>query len=138
MWTTSHSLVADVSAAQVWRVWRDLPNWPSWDQGLVWVRPDGDMRVGGQYTLKPKGGFAVRSTITRSEPEQGFTDTTHLPLCTLEFEHTLEPADGGLRITHRATFRGPATPFFRRVIGGGIERDLPETMARLVERARIN
>lgn len=137
MWTTAHSLEAPVSAAQIWRVWRDLPNWPVWDQGLDWVRPEGDLVVGGRYRLKPTGGPEVRATIVRCEPEAGFTDVTRLPLCTLEFDHVIEPTPLGVRITHRATFRGLAAPLFRRVIGAGIARDLPATMARLVERARV-
>jgi hypothetical protein len=67
----------------------------------------------------------------RSERARGFTNVTRLPLCTLQFDHTVEPLADGVRITHRATFRGLAAPLFRRVIGVGITRDLPDTLHRL-------
>lgn len=135
MWSTSHSITASLSAQQVWDTWRDLADWPSWDSGVEWVRPAGGIAVGDRYTLKPSGGPAVTATIVRSEERRGFTDVTRLPLCTLEFDHHIEPTTDGVRITHRATFRGLASPLFRRVIGAGIARDLPETLTRLATRA---
>lgn len=136
MWSCSHSVLAPVTPQQVWRVWRDLPNWPTWDRGLDWVTADGGLERGGRYTLKPTGGPAVTAVIRRAQPDIGFTDVTRLPLCELEFDHAIEPTADGVRITHRATFRGLAAPLFRRIIGAGIARDLPATMARLVECAR--
>lgn len=61
---------------------------------------------------------------------------TRLPLARLRFEHELADAPNGATIvTHRVTISGPLTPLWWRLIGRGIERDLPDTVRTLVEHA---
>ncbi len=138
MWSFEHTVVATgASREQVWAVWADLENWPAWDAGLEWCRPDrpGPPGVGATYTLKPRGGPEVQATFTRVEAGRGFTDVTRLPMCRLTFDHAVDDVPGGVRVTHRATFTGPAAFLFRRVIGSRIARELPGTLGRLVASA---
>ncbi len=139
MWTFQHTLLAPaVTRQQVWAVWADLPNWPTWDTAAAWVRPEqgGPMAVGQTYLLQPRRGPKARGTITRVDPGRGFADVTRLPLCRLAFDHTVEdvPA-GGVRITHRVTLDGPLAFAFRPLLGVRIAAGIPAVMDNLVARA---
>ncbi len=140
MWSFEHTVTAaGVTRQQVWAVWSDLPNWPTWDTAAAWVRPDvaGPMSVGQRYTLQPRQGPKARGTITKVGPGRSFSDATPLPLCRLGFDHTVEdlPDGRGVRVTHRVTLSGPLTAFFRLVLGRRIAAGMPAVMDNLVVRA---
>ena len=141
MWSFSHTVTAaGVSRQQVWAVWSDLPNWPTWDTAAEWVKPDqpGDvMVVGRTYLLKPRRGPKGRGTMTHVDPGRGYADVTPLFLCQLGFDHHVEelPDGRGVSITHRVTLSGPMTFLFRKVLGERIAAGTPAVMDNLVTRA---
>ena len=139
MWSFTHSIESrEVTRQQVWAVWADLPNWPTWDTAAAWVRPDaaGPMVAGQTYVIQPRKGVKAHSTITAADPGRSFADVTRLPLCRLGFDHTVEdlPA-GGVRVTHRVTLAGPLTFLFTPLLGRRIAAGIPEVMANLIARA---
>ena len=136
-WTTEHTERTAGDRAAVWALWSDVSTWPSWDDGVEDVRIDGPFTAGTRGRLKPKGGPAVKFELARAEDGSGFVDVTRLPLARMRFEHSLEDApDGaGTLITHRVEITGPLTPLWSRVIGRGIERDLPSTLRSLAAQA---
>ncbi len=81
------------------------------------------------------GGPQVTFTIIDAKPNHGFVDETKLPLARMRFEHEVASDAERTRITHRVQITGPAAPLFARVIGRGIARDLPETIAALAQLA---
>jgi hypothetical protein len=135
-WTTEYTSRTDGSRGDVWSLWSDVSTWPSWDAGVERVEIDGPFAAGSRGRLKPAGSPSVRYRLTSAVPESGFADETRLPLARMVFEHELADAPGGgTLITHRATISGPLTPLWRRVIGRGLARDLPDTVRSLAARA---
>jgi hypothetical protein len=141
MWSFSHTVpVPGVTRQQVWAVWSDLPNWPTWDTAAAWVKPDGPgdpMTVGATYLLQPRQGPKARGTMTRVDPGRGFTDRTPLFLCKLGFDHAVEdlPDGRGVRVTHTVTLRGPLACAFVPLLGRRIAAGMPAVMDNLVARA---
>ena len=140
MWSFSHTVTAPgVTRGQVWAVWSDLPNWPTWDTAAAWVRPDtvGPLAVGQTYQLKPRRGPKARGTVTRVEPGRGFADVTPLPLCRLGFDHVVAdlPDGRGVTVTHTVTLAGPLSFAFAPLLGRRIAAGMPAVMANLVVRA---
>ena len=144
MWSFAHSVESrEVTRRQVWAVWADLPNWPTWDTAAAWVRPDATgptatpMAVGQTYVLQPRRGPKARGTITEATPGRSFADVTRLPLCSLAFDHTVVdlPAGGGVRVTHRVSLSGPLTFLFRPLLGRRIAAGIPAVMDNLIRRA---
>jgi uncharacterized protein YndB with AHSA1/START domain len=135
-WSTEHTERSQGSRRDVWALWSDVSTWPEWDAGVERVEIDGPFVAGSRGRLKPAGSPAVRFRVLRTDPERSFADESRLPFARMVFEHELADADGGgTVITHRATIRGPLTPLWRRLIGRGLERELPETVRTLAARA---
>ena len=133
VWNHQLTLPTTASAEAIWRAWSDPSTWPQWDAGLDRVILNGPFVSGTTGTLTPKGGPTIRFKLLTVTPGSGFHDRSFLPLTTLDFIHTFSPATPNqpATITHRIEMRGWLTPLFRRVIGRGIVRDLPTTLASL-------
>ena len=130
---TSHVAAADAGA--VWALWADVGSWQEWDEGIEWCRVDGPFAAGSTGMLKPRGGPRVRFTLLEVQPGRGFRDRSHLPLASLDFTHTVELAEGGVRITHRVEATGPLGWLFGRMMGAGLRAGLPATVRALAARA---
>ena len=134
-WSFQHSLVSPAPAVHVWAVLSDVETWATWDPDVVRSRLDGPLAQGVTGTLRPAGGPPMRFTVTRLQPGRQLSDVARLPLARLEFDHVLQPAGSGTRLTHTVTITGPATPLFARVIGRKVRAGLPGAMAALAELA---
>jgi len=135
-WQMEHSAESRASAAAVWNRYTDVEHWSEWStKGVEKSSLDGDFEVGTEGMSKapyfPKGKFELIVV----EPEQRFASKATFPGGTLVFEHMIEPADGGTRITHRATLDGPLTFVWSQVIGRIVKRGMPEGVERLAELA---
>jgi uncharacterized protein YndB with AHSA1/START domain len=135
-WTSEHSAKSDAPPEAVWNRYTDVENWNEWSKkGVEESSIDGDFEVGTSGTSKaphlPKGKFEVITV----EPERKFASKASLPGASLVFEHELEPADGGTRITHRATLDGPLAVVWTPLISRIVKRGLPDGVERLAELA---
>jgi hypothetical protein len=68
MWSNQHTIETSASKQAIWNVWRDVANWPSWDEAVQWCKLDGEFKTGATYTLKPIDGPAVKAVIKECEP----------------------------------------------------------------------
>ena len=123
----------DVGAdpAAVFAVHADVGGWTRWDPTLDAAALEGPFAVGTRGWLKPSGAPRTRVEIVEVDSPRFFAVAARLPLCRMRFEHELTPVDGGTRVLHRVSFHGPLAMPFRRLVGRGIERDLPATLAGL-------
>lgn len=135
MWIAEASAVTTASPDAIWALYEQVRSWKEWDQEVEWSRLDGPFEVGSAGVLKPKGGPASRFRLTGVERGRRFSDITRLPLATLAFEHTLTPTEGGTRIHHQVTIRGPLAFLFSRVIGRKIAAGLPHAVGALAQAA---
>jgi uncharacterized protein YndB with AHSA1/START domain len=135
MWTFEYRHPTTAAPQVVWSLWTDVALWPEWDVDLDVVTLDGDFGVGTTGTLKPKGMDGFPFTITRAEPDRGYTDETPLPGAVLRFDHDLLPAEDGIVIRQRVTMDGPAANEYFEQLGGKIILDVPAALARLAEKA---
>lgn len=137
MWVHEHTGETDASPEAVWRVLRDLDEWPSWDTSMEWVRLQGPFGVGSEVRMKPIGQDAITSTIVEASENEVYADETTLSDVTLRFSHRLErrPA-GGTRVVHRLEITGPAAGEVGPQLGPAITEDFPEAMDAMLARAR--
>lgn len=113
--------------------WADMPTWPEWSTDTEWVRLDGPCGTGATGRLKPKGGPAVRFTVTQWTPGERFVDVSDLLGARLTFDHTTRSTSGGgARIDVTVTLAGPLAPLWRRIMGAGIATSLQADLDRLV------
>lgn len=139
MWKTQASQIVKAPAAAVWRQYVDVERWSEWDDEVEWCKLEGPFVAGTRGKLKPKGGPTASFQLLEVEPNRRFHDRTSLPLTKLDFEHLLEPVDGGVRVTHTVTFSGPLAFLFSRIIGRKkLEAGLPRAVGKLAARAEAS
>lgn len=135
MWAHEHTAETAANPKEVWQVLRDLDRWGAWDTSLEWVRLKGPFQVGSQVVMKPKGQDPITSVIVEASENRVYADQTDMGEVTLRFSHTLEPLEGGTRVTHRLEITGPAADQVGPELGPAIAEDFPEAMDALLARA---
>jgi len=119
------------SAETIFALWSDAPSWPDWDPDLEAASLDGPFADGSRGRLRAKGAPATTIVLSDVRAPSAFTATARLPLCRMVFTHAIEPRAEHCLVTHAVRFEGALGGAFRRLIGPGIRRGLPGTMAGL-------
>lgn len=73
---------------------------------------DGDFAVGSKVTVKAKGRLKTRSALTRVEAPKIWTSVTRFPGLRLTYEHTIDDAADGTKLTERVVITGPFAGLF--------------------------
>jgi hypothetical protein len=135
-WQMEHSAQSSASPEAVWNRYVDVEHWSEWSQkGVERSSLDGEFKEGTTGKSKAPGFPEGKFQLITVEPEKRFVSEAKFPGGRLTFAHTIEPADGGTRITHQATLDGPLTFVWSQVIGRIIKRGMPEGVERLAELA---
>lgn len=134
-WEFEHSAESKAPPGDIWELYTDVENWHEWSKGVEESSLDGEFEPGSKGKVKapnlPRTGFE----LVEVEPERSFVSKAGMPGGTLKLEHTIEAADGGSRITHRATFDGALSFIWVPLVGRIVKRELPESVERLAELA---
>lgn len=64
-WEINEVREANTLPSTVWSVWKDVPNWPTWDSDLEWSRLNGAFAEGATGVLKPKGWFSSNRPLSK-------------------------------------------------------------------------
>jgi len=134
MWTAQHSVTTrHATKEQMWKLFADVNNWKSWDEGIEFAKMEGNFEKGNHFILRPKGGPNVKIELVETVPNKKFTDLTRFPLAKMYGEHTFEETVEGLKITTKMTVKGPLTFLWRKLVAQGIVDGLPKEMAHQVK-----
>lgn len=136
MWTKSHSIVTkDVTKEQVWKLFADVNNWHTWDNGIEYAKIDGSFEKGNSFKLKPKGGPEVKVTLLETEKNKRFLDVTHFPLAKMYDNHTFEETLDGLKITNTISVKGLLGFLWVKIVAQKIANALPSDMQEQIKAA---
>lgn len=136
MWTRNHSIVTrEVTKEQLWKLFADVNNWHSWDQGIEFARLEGKFEKGNFFMLRPKGGPNVKVELLETKENKMFLDVTKFPLAKMYDEHTFEDTPEGLKVTNTITVKGPLGFFWRKVVAQKIVDALPDDMQAQIKAA---
>lgn len=125
-----HQIEIDAPAEIIFALYADVEGWPSWDSETTAVKLPG-LKHGATGWLKPRNGPKARIRVVDVVPNRSFTVEGALPFCRMQFGHELQGTKGRTTATHWVTFFGPLAFVFRRLIGTGIHRTLPNTLGGL-------
>ncbi|SEW50996.1 SRPBCC family protein [Chitinophaga arvensicola] len=129
MWSKSHSIITrKATKEQMWKLFADVNNWHTWDQGIEYARLDGNFEKGNTFLLKPKGGPKVKIELFEIIPNKRFTDLTRFPLAKMYGDHTFEETPEGLKITVTMTVSGVLGFLWKKIVAQDIVNKLPEEM----------
>lgn len=98
----SRSVISNkITCEEVWNVWKDVNNWPSWDKGLETCKLEGKFAVGESFSLKPiNAPMSLTTTILEIKENSMFKDSTKMPLGTIEVTHEVIKTNEGVKLTH--------------------------------------
>lgn len=126
------SIVVDVSADTLFRIWAEVESWHLWDPDTRQATLDGPAALGRQGSLTPAKGRRVPMLIDAFEPGKCLKVRCPVLGSALHFDHRLEIVSAQrVRATHEAWFTGWAAPLLRAMLRRQLQRNLPETMASL-------
>ena len=126
----SHSIHITASRNQVFALYEDVASWPTWDSETVDIHLP-SFGQGASGWLKPRQGPKAKIKVTEFTRDRSFTVESALPFCRIQFGHDLADEESQTCVTHWVRFTGPLAPLFRRLIGNGMDRSLPDTLAGL-------
>ena len=133
-WELEHSAESKAPPASVWERYTDVEDWREWSKGVEESSLEGEFEAGSKGTMKPPQLPRTGFELVEVEPERRFVSRAKLPGGTLTFDHLIEPANGGTRITHKATLDGGPLRFvWVRMVNWLVKRELPESVERLAE-----
>ncbi|MFK8039933.1 MAG: hypothetical protein AB8B67_01130 [Rickettsiaceae bacterium] len=137
MWIREHNkFYPDVSPEEIWKIWIDINNWPSWHGDLDYCKLDGDFKVGNHFMLKPKGAPAVKIMLTEINEMQNFTDCTKFFGAKMYDTHSMEVKDGGVLLSNKLVVTGPLKWLWIKLVAKHVADTVPDEMDSLVNLAR--
>lgn len=126
-----HRIDIDAPRKVVFALYEDVASWPRWDSETAEVRLPEGLQPGATGWLKPRQGPKASIRVAEVLPGKSFTIEGRLPLCRMQFGHELQGDADRTTATHWVRFTGPLAFLFRRVIGAGIDKTLPDTLTGL-------
>lgn len=135
MWQSSFTTTTDVSAEKLFKTITDFNAWAQWDDGLEYTAIEGPAKTGAAFTLKPKGGPAVKITIEKMWPFE-LVDVAHLPLAKMRTIHKYTREGDTTRIDMQVQIWGPLGFLWRKIIGENQIKDAPKQTQAFIEYAR--
>lgn len=137
MWTSTYTTVTRaVTKEQLWKLFADVNNWHTWDEGIEYARMDGNFAKGNQFLLRPKGGPDVKITLVETEENRAFTDLTRFPLAKMYGQHVFEETPDGLKMTTTMTVTGPLAFLWVKLVAKKIANGLPSDMEAQIKAAQ--
>ncbi len=136
MWVRSYSKIyPKVRREEIWRVWKDVNNWPQWDKELEYCKLDGEFKEGNQFLLKPVGGPKVKIVLSEVVPNESFTDYCKFFGATMYDAHKLEDTPEGLRVTNTISVTGLLKFIWVNLVAKNVAKSVPSHMDALVQLA---
>lgn len=138
MWIKSYSTTTNaVTAEQMWKLFSDVNNWHTWDEGIEWAKMDGEFKEGNQFLMRPKGGPNVKIKLVETTPNKSFTDFTQFPLAKMYGTHTFETTSLGLTITTTMKVKGILSFLWIKLVAQKIVDELPNEIEQQIQHARL-
>ncbi|MES2215552.1 MAG: polyketide cyclase [Pseudomonadota bacterium] len=137
MWTRIYSKTfQDIKSADIWRIWTDVNNWPTWHGDLDYCKLDGEFVVGNYFMLKPKGMSAVKITLTEIIEGHSFTDCTSFFGAKMYDTHSMEETNDGLKLTNKLIVTGPLSWLWIRLVAQNVADSIADETESLVKLVR--
>ena|SRR3989344_7339652 len=137
MWTKTHSnIYQGINKKNIWRIWADVNNWPTWHGDLDYCKMNGDFNVGNHFMLKPKGAPAVKIELVEIDVGNKFTDRTKFFGAKMYDTHAMEETSEGLRLTNTLVVTGPLKFLWIKLVAQHVANTVPQEMDALVKLAR--
>lgn len=137
MWTKIYSKTFQgIKREDIWRIWTDINNWPTWHADLDYCKLDGDFKVGNHFFLKPRGVKPVKILLTEIVDGHYFTDCTTFFGAKMYDTHAMEETEEGLKLTNTLVVTGALKWLWIKLVAQNVADTISEETENLVKLAR--
>ena len=137
MWTRTYSKTFQgLKREDIWRIWTDINNWPTWHGDLDYCKLEGDFKVGNHFFLKPKGVQPVKIVLTEINEGYSFTDCTSFFGAKMYDTHAMEETVDGLKLTNKLVVTGPLKWLWIKLVAQNVADTIAEETESLIKLAR--
>ena len=137
MWTrTYNKTFQGLKRQDIWRIWTDINNWPTWHGDLDYCKLEGKFEVGNHFFLKPKGVKPVKILLTEINEGYSFTDCTSFFGAKMYDTHSMEDTVEGLKLTNKLVVTGPLKWLWIKLVAQNVADTISEETEKLVKLAR--
>jgi len=127
MWTRTYSKTFQgLKREDIWRIWTDINNWPTWHGDLDYCKLEGDFKVGNHFFLKPKGVQPVKIVLTEINEGYSFTDCTSFFGAKMYDTHAMEETVEGLKLTNTLVVTGPLKWLWIKLVAQNVADTIAE------------
>ena len=114
--------------AQVFSVYTDVANWPTWDPETVSASLDGDFAVGATGKIKPGKEPETKITWVEVTQDKSFTVECKLPLCKMQFVHEMTAENDQTVVVNKILLTGLLSSIFGLLIGSKLKQGMHESL----------
>lgn len=137
MWIREYSKTYQgIKKEDIWQIWTDVNNWPSWHGDLDYCKMNGEFKEGNFFLLKPKGVRQVKIELVEIVAGQKFTDCTKFPGAKMYDTHMMEETENGIRLTNKLVVMGILRLLWIKLVAKNVAATVPQEMDALVALAR--
>ena len=137
MWIRSFSKeYQNIRKKDIWSIWLDVNNYPSWHNDLDYCKLEGEFKVGNFFRLKPKGAPEVKVYFTEIIPEKKFVDCTHFFGAKMFDTHEIEETNTGIKITNIISVSGFLKFLWIKLVAKNVANSAEHEMDAVVDLAR--
>ena len=116
------SIKINTSPAQVFAIYKDVANWPTWDPETESASIDGEFAVGSTGKIKPNKEPETKIIWVEVTPDQSFTVECKLPLCKMQFVHEMTVANDQTLVVNTIVLTGLLSSIFGLLIGSKLKQ----------------
>jgi len=127
------SIKIKTTPQQVFAIYKDVANWPSWDPETVSASIDGDFVVGTTGKIKPGKEPETKITWVEVTPDKSFTVECKLPLCKMQFIHEMTAENDKTLVVNRIELTGLSSSIFGWLIGSKLKQGVQQSLLGLKE-----
>lgn len=132
VWRGEYAIETSASPDVIWSIFRDVPNWKTWNAGIEHINVDGPFVAGTWFTMKPPGEDPLRSRLVEVRENECFVDETRVGSLAITVAHRIESLGSGrTRVIYAVEASGPQAA----EIGPAVASDFPEVLASLAKLA---
>jgi hypothetical protein len=116
------------SPAQVFAVYKDVANWPTWDPETVAASINGDFVVGTTGKIKPGKEPETKITWVEVTRDKSFTVECKLPLCKMQFIHEMTAENDQTLVVNKIELTGLLSSIFGLLIGSKLKQGVHQSL----------
>jgi hypothetical protein len=132
VWRGEYGIETSAPAEIIWRIFRDVPGWKTWNAGIEHIEIEGPFAAGTWFTMKPPGEDSLRSRLVEARENACFVDETRVGDLAITVAHRIESLGAGrTRIVYAVEAIGLDAP----EIAPAVASDFPEVLASLAKLA---